>query len=465
MDELWTLTAQEIAAGVKARRFGAREAVAGALARIDAVNGPINAVIDRCDDEALAEAAAIDAALAGGADPGPLAGVPVTVKVNTDQRGHATTNGLRRQRDLIAAEDNPVVANLRRAGAVIVGRTNTPAFSMRWFTRNSLHGNTLNPRAPARTPGGSSGGAAAAVAAGMGALAHGTDIAGSIRYPAYACGVHGLRPTPGRVAAVNFSGPDRHLGAQITAVSGPLARSIEDLRLGLAAMAAPDPRDPWWTPAPLEGPSLPRRAALCVAPEGMPVAPAVVEALRAAADRLENAGWTVAEVAAPPLRRAAQLQMMLWLSETQRGAAAAIEAEDDPDANIVWQRLAAISPAPDLAAFMDGLQERAGIVRAWRSFLAEHTVLLCPVSGELPFAAHADLGTQAAFDAIYEAQLTQVGLPFTGCPGLSVATGLVDGVPLGVQLVAAPFREDVLLAAGAIVAGPAAPGVWRGDAA
>lgn len=462
MDELWTLGAADIAAAVRSKRHSAVEATRSALARIDAVNPAINAVVDRFDDEALAEAAAVDAALARGDDPGPLAGVPVTVKANVDQRGRATTNGLRIQRGLIAAEDNPVVANLRRAGAVIVGRTNTPAFSMRWFTRNSLHGNTLNPRAPGRTPGGSSGGAAAAVAAGMGALAHGTDIAGSIRYPAYACGVHGLRPTPGRIPVFNASGPDRHIGAQISSVSGPLARSMDDLRLGLAAMAAFDPRDAWWVPAPLDGPPLPRRVAFCPAPEGMPVAPEVAAALRAAADRLADAGWAVTETGAPPFRRAARLQMMMWNSEMQRGGAAAIAAEDDPDANLVWQRLAAISPAPDLPAFMDALQERAGIVRAWRTFLAEHTLLLCPVSGQLPFPDHADTEDQATFDAVYEAQLTQLGLPFTGCPGLSVATGLADGVPVGVQLVAAPFREDVLLEAGAVAAGPGAPGVWRG---
>jgi len=130
---------------------------------------------------------------------GPLAGVPVTVKVNVDQAGFATTNGLKIQRNLIAAEDNPVVANLKKAGAVIIGRPNTQAFSLRWFTRNGLHGHTKNPHDPTLTPGGSSGGAAAAVAAGIGAIAHGTDIGGSIRYPAYACGVHGLRPTLGRV--------------------------------------------------------------------------------------------------------------------------------------------------------------------------------------------------------------------------------------------------------------------------
>ena len=250
MSELWTFDATEIADGVRTRRFSAREAAESALARIDSVNGALNAVVDRFDDEALAAADAVDAAVARGDNPGPLGGVPVTVKVNVDQKGRATTNGLRLQKDLIAEADNPVVANLRRGGAVIVGRTNCPAFSIRWFTRNSLHGATLNPRAPGRTPGGSSGGASSAVAAGMGAVAHGTDIAGSIRYPAYACGVHGLRPTVGRIPVYNASGPDRHIGGQITSVSGPLARSMGDLRIAVEAMAAPDPRDPWYVPAP-----------------------------------------------------------------------------------------------------------------------------------------------------------------------------------------------------------------------
>lgn len=462
MDELWTLSAAEIAQGVRRGAFSAREATASALARIDAVNGSINAIVDRFDDEALAAADAVDAAVAQGRDPGPLAGVPVTVKVNVDQKGRPNTNGLRIQRDLIAAEDSPVVANMRRAGAVIIGRTNTPAFSIRWFTRNSLHGATRNPRAPDRTPGGSSGGAGAATAAGMGAIGHGTDIAGSVRYPAYACGVHGLRPTLGRIPAMNFSGPDRHIGAQITAVSGPLARTIEDLWLALEAMSAPDPRDVWQVPAPLRGPDAPKRVALCLAPDDMPVAAPVRDALRAAADRLSNAGWTVAETTTPPMRRAAELQMTLWLSEAQRSGAAAVAREADPDATEVWARLESYSPPPTLERFMDALQERATIVRAWRTFLDAHTLLLCPVSGEPPFIDHADLGGPELFARIWEAQITQIGLPLTGCPALSVATGFAGGAPMGVQLVAAPFREDLLFEAGEIAAGPDAPGVWRG---
>ncbi|HAP25594.1 MAG TPA: amidase, partial [Achromobacter sp.] len=195
MSDLWRLSAVELAALVRKREVSAVQAAQSALQRLDAVNPAINAVVDHRPEDVLAQAAEVDAALARGEDPGLLAGVPVTVKVNVDQAGFATTNGVRLQKDLIAERNSPVVDNLRRAGAVIVGRTNTPAFSLRWFTGNALHGDTRNPRNPALTPGGSSGGAASAVAAGIGHLAHGTDIAGSIRYPAYACGVHGLRPS------------------------------------------------------------------------------------------------------------------------------------------------------------------------------------------------------------------------------------------------------------------------------
>jgi amidase len=459
--DLWALDATEIAAGVRARRFSARDAAESALSRIDAVNGAINAVVDRFDAEALAEADAVDARLARGEDPGPMAGVPVTIKVTVDQKGRATTNGLRLQRGRIAAEDSPVVSNFRGAGAVIVGRTATPAFSIRWFTRSALYGATVNPRAPGRTPGGSSGGASAAVCAGMGAVAHGTDIAGSIRYPAYACGVHGLRPTLGRVAAWNASGPARQIGAQMTAVSGPLARSIPDLRLALAAMAAPDPRDPWWTPAPLAGPPAPRRVAFCPAPEGMTVAPSVAATLRAAADRLADAGWEVVERPCPPLRRAARAQLVLWLSEAMRAAPENVAVEGDPDAVEVWARLVALAPPLTLESLTDALQERAAIARAWRLFLTEHAVALMPTSGEPPFPDHADLGGPAAFAALYEAQLTQIGLPLIGFPALSVATGTAEGLPAGVQLVAAPFREDLLFDAAEPLAAEA-PVVWRG---
>jgi amidase len=451
MTDLWRLPASELAARIRAREVSATEAARDALARLDAVNPRINAVVDHRPEDVLAQAAAVDAAIARGEDPGPLAGVPVTIKVNADQKGFATTNGLRLQKDLIAAFDNPVVANLRRAGAVILGRTNTPAFSLRWFTRNSLHGHTRNPRDPAITPGGSSGGAAAAVAAGIGAIGHGTDIGGSIRYPAYACGVHGLRPTLGRIPAWNPSSPERHIGAQLMAVSGPIARTIADLRLALAAMAARDIRDPWWVGVPLEGPPAPRRAALCLRPDGMEVQPAVEAALRDAARRLEAAGWIIEEAETPPLREPAALQAMLWLAESRRGLNAALHKEADPDAIFVFAQMEALCPPPDLNAFMDGLQKRAGFVRQWMAFFERFPLAITPVSGELPFRDNEDVESPAAFRRIMAAQLTQLGVPLMGLPGLAVSTGLVGTVPVGVQLLAGRYREDLLLEAGAAI--------------
>ena len=314
MSDLWRLSAADLAALIRSKQVSAKEAATDALARLDAVNPKINAVIDFRAADVLEQAALVDAAMARGEDVGPLAGVPVTVKVNVDQEGFATTNGVTLQRDVIAKSNSPVVDNLRRAGAVILGRTNCPAFSYRWFTASLIHGDTKNPRDGGLTPGGSSGGAGAAVAAGLGAIAHGTDIAGSIRYPAYACGVHGLRPTLGRVAGYNAALPDRPIGPQLCAVSGPLARTIGDLRLGLAAMSGRDARDPWWVPAPLEGPPVPKRAALCVAPDGLETTPDVAAAVIDAGQRLERAGWTVEAIeTAPPMREAAELNTKLWL--------------------------------------------------------------------------------------------------------------------------------------------------------
>src|SRR3954449_9639312 len=290
MQDLWRLSAAEMAALIRSKKVSAKEAATAGLARLDAVNPKINAVVDHRPEDVLAQAAAVDAAIGRGEDAGPLGPVPVTVKVNSGQQGFATTNGLKLQRDAIAKSNNPVIDNLRKSGAVILGRTNCPAFSYRWFTSNLIHGDTKNPRDPGITPGGSSGGAGAAVAAGIGHIAHGTDIAGSIRYPAYACGVHGLRPTIGRIPAFNAALPERTIGPQISAVSGPLARTIGDLRIALAAMAAPDMRDPWWVPAPLEGPPRAKRAALCLRPDGLEIVAEVAGGAGRAGETLARGG-------------------------------------------------------------------------------------------------------------------------------------------------------------------------------
>lgn len=447
MTELWKLTATEVAKGVRGHDFMARDVAESALGRLEAANPAINAVVQRMDEAALTAADEVDAAIARGEDPGPLAGVPVTTKENVDQEGYATTNGLRLQRDLMAERDNPVVANLKRAGAVVIGRTNTPAFSLRWFTRNSLRGHTKNARNLALTPGGSSGGAGSATAAGIGAIGHGTDIAGSIRYPAYACGVQGIRPSLGRVPAWNPSSKDRHIGAQLMAVSGPHARTIDDLDLSLRAMAAPDRADPWRVPAPMDSGEFLKRAALCVRPDGLETTAPVEAALRDAADRLKDAGWDVEEMESPPLREPGRLQLLLWLAEMRR-AGDVVECEADPDALHVFTEMQKICPEPDLNAILDALQARLGFAREWDAFLADRPVLICPVSAEPPFPDLLDLED---FSRVFSAQLVQYGLPLMGVPGLTVFTGMTGTAhgpaPLGAQLVGGRFREDVLFAA------------------
>jgi len=447
MTELWRLSASEIASRVAKREISATEVTEHSLQRLQQVNPQLNAVVQQMPDAALACAGAVDDLLAAGEPAGILAGVPVTIKVNIDQQGFANTNGIRIQQDLVAQQDSPVVTNLRNAGAIVVGRTNTPAFSMRWFTRNSLHGHTLNPRNSKLTPGGSSGGAAAAVAAGICAIGHGTDIAGSIRYPAYACGLHGLRPSFGRIPAVNLSLPDRHIGAQLTAVSGPIARSIEDLRLGLAAMSAASELDPWWVPAPLEQAAPPKRVAMCISPDGLQVTDEVETALRSAAKQLLDAGWSVTEVDCPPMREPMQLQLLLWMSEYHYNGGAAVKREDDPDANFVYAQLCENCPTPTLESLMEALQQRLKLARVWQQFLTEYPVLLCPVSAEPPFADMLDVESAESFRRVLEAQMTQIALPFMGMPAISVATGSDAAAPMGVQLVATRFREDVLFAA------------------
>lgn len=229
-----------------------REVVQSSLDRIAEVNPKLNALVEVYAEEALHNTDRADRAVSAGEELGSLHGIPMSIKINSDEKGKATTSGVVAFKNNIAAEDAPHVANLRRAGAIFVGRNNSPAFSYRWFTNNDLHGRTLNPWDHSRTPGGSSGGAAAAVASGMMPIAGGKDIGGSVRYPAYACGIMGIRPTIGRVPSRYGSvDQDQSLSVQMMLTQGPLARTVEDLRLALQAMSHFHPRDPIRASVPL----------------------------------------------------------------------------------------------------------------------------------------------------------------------------------------------------------------------
>jgi amidase len=456
-DEIWRWDAIRMADAIRRREASSREVVAACLARMAAVNPRLNAVTVDLGAAALAEADRADAAVASGEALGPLHGVPIAIKENVDQAGTATTNGVLAFRNLMATEDSPVVANLKAAGAVIIGRTNTPAFSFRLDTDNDLRGPTFNPWSPTHTPGGSSGGASAAVAAGIVPIAHGNDIAGSIRFPAYACGLAGLRPSFGRIPAFNPTATaERAPSSQLLSVQGPIARTVRDLRLALRVMAARDPRDPWWVPAPLEGesPARPLRVAVVTHPDdlcGARVHPSVFEALRRAAAWLHDAGYEVVDARTPGFTRAVELWFAMQLPEIRVYLWPLIVEHGDEGIRRAMGLMLESYSAADGAAYMKALAERARIVREWQRFFEQVPLVLAPVCTEPLYARGFDLESVQRTARLWRECATLMAVPVMGVPGLAVPTGVFDGLPIGVQILAARFREDLCLAAGEVI--------------
>jgi amidase len=453
-NELWRWDAVDLAQAIRNRAVSSREAVQACLSRLEKVNPRLNAVVDVFAAQALDDADLADAAVKRGEELGPLHGVPLTAKINIDYAGRANTNGVVAFKDVIAPADAPVISNWRKAGAVFIGRTNTPAFSWRWFTDNDLHGRTLSPWDRAMTPGGSSGGAAAAVACGIGPLAHGNDIGGSIRYPAYACGISGIRPTLGRVPAFNGSAKEeRPIIAQLASVQGPLARSIRDLRLGLRAMATRDARDPWWVPAPHEhgAERRPCRVAMVAELPGVAHDEAVSQAVRRSAAHLEEAGYRVEEVAPPRWTESAELWALLVLNEVRFSMMPAIEAYGDEATKRAARAMVEITPTLDFESFRTGLARRLTLLREWLLFFERYPIALTPTSWRKPFPIDADQHGADAMRAIFEANSPLFVLPLLGLPGLSVPTGIVDGLPMGVQLMGGRYEEERLFVAGEVI--------------
>lgn len=453
-DEMWRWDALPLAQAIKTRAISSREAVESCLKRLDAVNPRLNAVVDVLAEEALQSADHADAMVKRGDELASLHGVPVTVKINVDYAGRATTNGVVAFKDVIAPSNAPIVANWRKAGAIIIGRTNTPAFSWRWFTDNDLHGRTFSPWNRGITPGGSSGGAAAAVAAGIGPLAHGNDIGGSIRYPAYACGIAGIRPTLGRVPAFNGSNKEeRPIIAQLASVQGPLARSIGDLRIGLRTMAARDARDPWWVPAAHErgDEGRPCRVAMLAELPGVAHDEAVSDAVRRSAAWLEDAGYRVEEVTPPHWKEAAELWALLVLNETRHAMMPSIEAYGDEAIKRAARAMMEVTPAIDFDGFRAGMARRSTLLREWMLFFEKYPLVLTPTSWRKPLPLGADQQGAAAMRDIFEAHSPLFVLPLLGLPGLSVPTGIAENLPMGVHLIAGRYEEERLFVAAEVI--------------
>ena len=451
--ELWQLSATELVARIARRDTTARAATESVLARIAVANPQVKALTRVNADQALQAADAADAAQARGDALGALHGVPVTIKVNIDVQGEATDEGVHALKDNIVSTDSPLVQSMRQAGAIVVGRNNAPAFSLRWFTDNALHGRTLNPFDARVTPGGSSGGAAAATALGMCAIAHGNDYGGSIRYPAWACGVVGLRTTVGRVPSYKASAPNRIISNQQMSVQGPLTRTVADARLALQVMAQGSPLDPQWVPAPLEFDAArePTRVAVFRSWAHSAVDPSVSAAVDQAAQWLQAAGYTVEEVEPPHFAEVSAMQFHMVMNDMRRGGEPFMREHGDDALRMALSHYMAINPVWDRDSYLEAMTRRFNIARDWAVFFERYPVLLMPNSWERQFPIDDDQRSAERTAQILLAQAPLLGTATLGLPGLSVPTGLVDGLPVGVQIVSTKFREDRMLAVGEVI--------------
>jgi amidase len=452
---IWQWSATETADAIRNGRAASEQVVRAHIDRMRVANPPINAVVVDLGEQAIEAARAADRAKEQGAVLGRLHGVPVTIKINIDVEGQANSNGVPGFKNNIAPGDSPVTASLKKAGAIIIGMTNTPEFSMRGFTDNPLHGLTRNPWDSTITCGGSSGGAGASMAAGIGALAHGNDIGGSLRWPAYCNGIATIKPTQGRIPAFNPSAPvERPLMAQFMSAQGPLGREVRDVRLGLEVMSQKDMRDPWWVPAPLEGPPLPKpiKVALARIPDDMEIDKEVIDLVRVAADYLANAGYQIVEVDLPDLAGTWKLWCDLIMSELSALQEAQMRALGSADFQRTLDGFLKMATLLEGRAYMEAIAYRSRVLRNWLAFLELYPVVLSPLSVKRTPEVNADLGGDASVRSLFWNDLRFMSsINVLGLPAAVVPIGLVGANPVGVQLIASRYREDICLDAAAAI--------------
>jgi amidase len=444
-EELWQESASTLAQLIRSGQTSSREVVAAHLARIDEVNRAVNAIVEVRPDEALAEADAADKALKSGEPVGALHGVPFTVKVNLDVAGYTTNEGTVALKDLMASADAPPVERMRSAGAVVLARTNMPDLGLRINTESSLFGATHNPWRHGITAGGSSGGEAAALASGMSPIGLGNDIGGSLRNPAYCCGVASIKPSRGRVPQGNPSAIlEMPLNAQVMLVEGVLARHVGDVRRGLEVVMGAHHHDPQSIDAPLHGRPVSKRVALLPEPPGGDTDARVAEGVRLAGRALEAAGYEVEEVEPPMVLDA----YLAWTELMWAGLAlvAPLLTQVMGEGGQRFLELTTVEfppPTPESMALMH--ETRYKIARAWREFLTTYPLIVAPVWTQPPFALGYDI--QDAESAMKVMETFRFVLPanLLGLPAACVATGVADGLPTGVQVIGDLFREDLCL--------------------
>jgi Asp-tRNA(Asn)/Glu-tRNA(Gln) amidotransferase A subunit family amidase len=466
MPELTFLSAVSMAEQIRQKKLSPLELVEAHLARIEKLNPKLNAFVQVDAEGARRQARAAEDAVARSERIGPLHGVPISIKSSIEVKGMRCEAGTKLRAGFVAAQDAPLVSRLRKAGAVILGNTNTPELLMAWETDNLLYGRTNNPWDLSRTPGGSSGGEAAAIAAGCSAGGVGSDGGGSIRVPAHFSGICGLKPTPGRIPATGHFpssvGPFALLG-----VVGPLARTVTDLKVLFEVMQGPDDGDPSAAPVPVRWPGRDDLKKLRIGyfeDDGRtPVTSETRAAVRAAAEALRRAGFEVEPFRPEGLESARQLWWQFFgiaggmlLGPMTKGR----EADLSPILKQFSSWVAA-EPSHTAQTLLDAWIMRDVVRMQVFSQMREYPILLCPVAA-LPAFRHGERSwkidgqTVQYLDAwSYTEWFNLLGTPAAVVP----VERSNEGLPIGVQIVARPWQEELVLAVAAEL--EAQRGAWQ----
>ena len=451
-------TIAELAAGIREKRVSPVEVVQAHLARIATLQPKLNAFVHLDAEGALAQARAAEAAVlanarnAGASGLGPLHGIPVTVKSCIDVAGWPAAAGSLMRKDYRAAEDAPLVARLRTAGAILLGTTNTPEYLMAYETDNLLSGKTSNPWDLARSSGGSSGGEAAAIAAGCSMGGVGSDGGGSVRVPAHFCGIGALKPTPGRIPATGHFPPGGGAFGWIGVV-GPMARTVGDVRALFEVLAGPDASDPCSAPVPLRTVSEAELRGMRVGvleSEALGAATAETkEAVERAARILREQGLAVETKTLRGLDRALELWWYFFgpvIGDMIRQGAMGSERLLSP----MLREYAALTTAEkemNYDEFVQACAERDRLRGEILRQMADVEVLLSPVSAAPAFRHGEGNWRRGEKECYLDTMRFSQWLNFAGLPGAAVPVGLSkEGLPIGVQVIGRPWEEELVLA-------------------
>ena len=451
MSDIIYSSAKSIAQAIQDRDVSAVEVVQAHLDRIEEVNDRLNAVVRLCAERALEEARDADAALERGESRGPLHGVPMTLKDSLDTEGVVTTGGTLGRRTFVPDRDSTVVARLRGAGAILLGKTNTPEITFAGETDNLVYGRTNNPYGLDRTPGGSSGGAGAIVAAGGSPFDIGSDTGGSIRGPAHFNGIAGIKPNSGRVPRTGHIIPYAAAAEDSYTQNGPMARYVEDLVLTLPVISGPDWEDPAIVPMPLGDPadvdlgSL-RIAFYTSAPEYNAPTQETVNAVAAAVGAVSDIVASVEEDTPEAVSRVPELNDRIGDGDGRATMLRILERAGTTELSPFIRSIRDGATPISTEEFTKALEELDQYRSDMLAYMRRYDAIICPTAA-FPALPHGETYAEENRNAHYTAPYN-----LTGWPGVVVRCGTSpEGLPIGIQVIARPWREDVALALAAVL--------------